>query len=277
VVTSAPPLETLYEVPDLPSFDLPAALEAVYGRFGLADDVVIANFVSSIDGVIAIPGIPASSPVISGGNPADRFVVALLRAAADAVVIGASTYRAHSGPWTADRAFPDLGPAFDELRTKLGLDAAPTLVVVTRSGSIGEPRPLLRGAIIASTSWGKPSLERLDEAGAVVLELGEESVHAADLFAELRARGLRRILTEGGPDLMGRFLEGDAVDELFLTVAPVLLGGGDPAPPTLGGRSNLRAGLDRRGRLASLRRGGDLLFLRYGLRQTIGPVSAGSP
>src|SRR5919201_4219163 len=181
-MTSTPSFETLFDAPDLPAFDLPAELEALYGRFGLPEEVLVANFVSSIDGVVAIPEVAKASPVISGGHLADRFVVALLRASADAVLIGAGTYRAHGGPWTAERALPELGEAFAELRTKLGLPSEPTLVVVTRSGSLGPMRPLLRGAIVATTTRARPTLED-HTAGATVLELGEDSVGVDELLA----------------------------------------------------------------------------------------------
>jgi riboflavin biosynthesis pyrimidine reductase len=277
-MSSDPSLKTLYEAPDLPTFPLPEELETIYGRFGMPEDVVLANFVSSIDGVVAIPGTPKASPLISGGHPADRFVVALLRAAADAVVIGAGTYRAHEGPWTSERAFPDRAEVFAELRQRLGVAPEPTLVVVTRSGSIGPPRPILRGAIIVTTTQAASTLGDHAAAGATVVALEEASVGVRELLAELRDRGFRRILTEGGPDLMGRLLAAFAVDELFLTVAPALLGGGEPPPTTLGGGSDLRKALEHRARLKSVRRSDDLLFLRYTLRTNGGAlVSPSSP
>ena len=65
-----------------------------------------AIFVTSIDGVAAIEGVKTSSATISGGEPTDRFVMAVLRGVADAVVVGSGTLKEHAGPWTAEKAFP---------------------------------------------------------------------------------------------------------------------------------------------------------------------------
>src|SRR4029434_7126491 len=110
--TPAPRFETFLETEGLPRFDLPEALEASYGPFGLPERVVYANFVASVDGIVAVPDRARSSALISGGDPADRFLVALLRACADAVVIGAGTFRAHGAPWTAAKAYPAAGSSF---------------------------------------------------------------------------------------------------------------------------------------------------------------------
>ncbi len=74
---------------------------------------VYANFVSSVDGVVALPDGGESGSVISGRNEADRFVMALLRASADAVLIGAETFRRASGDlWNADHAYPEAADLF---------------------------------------------------------------------------------------------------------------------------------------------------------------------
>src|SRR5213078_165908 len=103
-VTSSDAFDVLFDAPGPRPFDLPEEIRRRYGEFGLGPDTVFANFVSSVDGAVALPGVEKSSQVIGGGSRADRFVVALLRAAADAVVVGAGTYRAHRGPWTAQTA-----------------------------------------------------------------------------------------------------------------------------------------------------------------------------
>jgi riboflavin biosynthesis pyrimidine reductase len=264
----SPMFESLYESPELPRFDLPEALRRIHGPFGLDEQVVFANFVSSLDGVVALPGIPKSSPLISGGHPADRFMVGLLRAAADAVVVGAGTYRAHKGPWTAKAGFPDAAASFAELRSKLGASPEPTFVVVTRSGDLGEPRPILRDALIVSSAASLERLERYASMGAEVLALDTEgSIDPRRMIEALRQRGHARILTEGGPDLMGDFLEAGVVDELFLSLSPLILGGGDPPPAGLAGAADFVSDPIRAERLLSVHRGGDYLFLRYALRR----------
>ena len=262
--TSAPTFETLLEVPGLPRFDLPEALEASYGRFGLPERVVYANFVASLDGIVAVPEMPRSSALISGGDPADRFIVALLRACADVVVIGAGTFRAHGGPWTAGNAYPDAAEQFAELRHRAGMDPAPTLVVVSGSGRLEGPASKLHGAIVATTAHTAEDLSGRASGAAEIWPVSEaDTLDPADVVAALTERGYRRILTEGGPTLMGQLLRAGAVDELFLTISPVIVGGGQNSRPTLAAGVDLLAAGAPRGRLMSARSHESSLFLRY--------------
>lgn len=261
--------QTLIETPGLPAFELPESLGAIYGSFGLPDHVVYANFVASVDGVVAVPDLPKSSAVISGGSPADRFLVALLRACADAVVIGAGTFRAHRGPWTAAKAYPDAASDFAELRRRLGVASEPRLVVVTGSGQLDDAGPKLSGAFVATTGRAAGRVRKLVGSDAEVVPIGgTEALDPAEVLTALAARGYRRILTEGGPKLMGQLLQARAVDELFLTVSPVLTGGGDPARPVLSeGADLLSGGGPAPARMASARVHGAHLFLRYSLER----------
>src|SRR6059058_3965143 len=90
------PLARLHERAGLPFWGLPPPLAAAYGGdLGFARPCVYANFVASMDGVTALgPEYPSSGSAISGHAPADRFVMGLLRACADVVLIGAGTLRA---------------------------------------------------------------------------------------------------------------------------------------------------------------------------------------
>ncbi len=262
--TPAPRLETFLETPGLPRFDLPEALEASYGSFGLPERVVYANLVASVDGIVAVPERPRSSALISGGDPADRFVVALLRACADAVVIGAGTFRAHGGPWTAENAYPDAAEHFAELRRRAGMDPAPTLVVVSGSGRLEGPETKLRGAIVATTASAADNLRGLPSGAAEIWPVGEtDPLDPADVIAALSERGYRRILTEGGPTLMGQLLRAGTVDELFLTISPIMAGGGENPRPTLASGVDLLAAGAPRAHLLSGRSHGSYLFLRY--------------
>lgn len=257
--------QTLIEAPGLPAIELPESVMAVYGTFGLPDQVVYANFVASVDGVVAVPGVPKSSAVISGGSPADRFLVALLRAFADAVVIGAGTFRAHRGPWTAAKAYPDAADDFAELRRRLGLAREPRLVVVTGSGHLDGTGPKLSGAIVATGGQVAGRVRELVGPDAEVMPIGETgALDPAEVLTALSVGGHRRILTEGGPKLMGQLLQARAIDELFLTVSPLLTGGGEPARPVLSeGADLLPGGGPATARLASARAHGSHLFLRY--------------
>ena len=264
-----PEFQPLFEVPGLPRFDLPEAIERAYGMFGLAPQLVYGNFVSSLDGIVAIPGVERSSALISGGEPADRFVMALLRAAADVVVIGAGTFRAHEGPWTAENAYPEAAQSLVELRTKIGLSERPTLVVVTASGDLGGPRSKLRDVIVFTTSEGIDRIGEDAAAAAAVVELGATGpIPLGEVVGWLFDHGYRRLLTEGGPQLMGEALKSRIVDELFLTISPAMVGGGDDPPrPTLAAGVDLLSDAATSARLVSLHRKDSYLFLRYSLAE----------
>src|SRR5438093_3814376 len=131
----APRLETLFEATGLPSVELPEGLRAAYGGgLGFPSPVVYANFVETLDGVVAF-GDETPPSVISGKSRADRLVMGLLRACASAVVIGAGTLRNEMRHlWTPEYVYPPLAEDFRQLRIRLGLTDTPKLVVLTRSG-----------------------------------------------------------------------------------------------------------------------------------------------
>lgn len=270
----SPEFQTLFEVSGLARFDLPEALEHAYGGFGLAKRVVYGNFVASLDGIVAIPGVPRSSALISGGHPADRFVVALLRAAADAIVIGAGTFRAHEGPWTAENAYPDGAEHFIDLRRREGARPHPKLILVTASGDVGDTRSKLQGTIVITTSEGARRIEENAAGVAEVVQLSDtESIDLREVIRSLSERGYGRILMEGGPTLMGESLKAGIVEELFLTVSPVIAGGGRMQPrPTLAAGVDLLPAAPLPGRLLSVHRSDAYLFLRYSLDEHRGPT-----
>ena len=99
---------------------------------------LLANFVSTLDGIVALgPGEERGGGVISGRFEPDRFVMALLRAAADVLVMGAGTIAgSSSNNWTAEALQPDLAAALARWRSDLGLAPHPTTVIVTGSGDV---------------------------------------------------------------------------------------------------------------------------------------------
>lgn len=228
------PLELLYEPAGLPAFSLPQELAALYpGTLGFPEDCLYANFVETIDGVVALPGVAASNRVIADASDADLFVMALLRACADVIVVGSHTLLASpKNRWTAEAAYPDAAAELAELRRTLGLHEQPDVVVLTR-------RRDLESAVL-----GDRLLVRDDVVQAV---------------AELRERGCRRILCEGGPTLFGSVLAAGLVDELFLTVSPLFAGRGLPLVEGV----ELLPGTRIAASLAGVRRHGAHLFLRY--------------
>ena len=149
------PLEMLYEWDrGGEALPLPPGLSALYGplRFPPHPDrpYVVGNFVTSLDGVAALeePGYAGGGP-ISGHNPHDRMVMGLLRAVADAVIVGAGTQRAANPRhlWTAEYIAPALADAYQALRARLGRPRSPLNVVITarRDRSRSAPLPVRRG------------------------------------------------------------------------------------------------------------------------------------
>jgi riboflavin-specific deaminase-like protein len=170
---------------------------------------VRANFVASADGAVSVDGRSAGL-----GSPADRRVFLLLRELADVVLVGAGTVRAE-----------DYGGA---RRPTRGHAAPPPIAVVTGSADLDPASRLLTDTrvppiVLTLASAPAQRRERLAAAGADVVALDRLTPDV--VLAELARRRLHRVLCEGGPRLFGEFVAADAVDELCLTVAPLLVGG----------------------------------------------------
>src|SRR5712692_1076768 len=137
------PLELLFEDEPRQELDLPSELLDSYcGPFELGDASVFANFVSSLDGVVAIPSVSQSSSIISDRSEADRFVMGLLRACAEAVIVGSGTLRGSpTSLWTAERVYPPAATAFAELRRRLRIGPYPELALLTASGDVDVGHP----------------------------------------------------------------------------------------------------------------------------------------
>jgi riboflavin biosynthesis pyrimidine reductase len=207
---------------------LPAALRRIYGSdLRLRDQVLYANFVSSIDGVVAVENISSSGSVISGGSVADRFLMGLLRALADAVLVGAGTLRATPGHlWTAQHIYPPLAEEFARLRRKLRRPADPRLVVLTSSGDLDPAHPALQaGALILTTEDGaRRAAARLPSTCRVRSMSRRRRVDVVSALELLRTEGHAAILSEAGPLVMGQLVRRRLVDDLFLTLSPVVAG-----------------------------------------------------
>jgi len=249
--------------------DLPAPLAALYGGgLALPADAVYANFIASLDGVAAFAAPRGAGSTLRGGANADRFVMGLLRFLADAVLIGAGTLRADRGHlWSA--AYIDRERA--AVYRALGR-GEPRLVAVTASGDLdpGE-RALQAGALVLTSERGAARLRGRLPAACTLLALGSGMLSAPTILAAIRAEGHRRVLTEGGPTLLGRLAAERALDELFLTVSPVLAGrrSGDGRLGVLEGVEFLPAD-GRWARLRSVRASGSHLFLRYAWERVAG-------
>ena len=234
---------------------------------------VIANFVSSVDGVVALgPSEPAAGGgEISGFSDADRFMMALLRGLADVVIVGAGTVRVGTRHrWIAAHLVPDLAAVFAAWRAELLLSAQPTTIVVTASGNLDVAHPGLSSpdvpVIVATTPTGADRLgSRPLPANMRVEAVGSgDRVPAGAILELVQGTGARLALCEGGPHLFGELLRARLIDELFLTLAPQVIGRDTYAHRlALVEGTTFGEGHGRWSKLLAVRRAGDDLFLRY--------------
>ena len=179
--------------------------------------------------------------------------------------------------WTPEQGYPPAAEAYAALRERLGRPAVPPVAVVSGSGRIDPDHPAFAaGAFVLTTDAGAKRLAgRLaDEA---VVALGER-LEPADAVAALHTRGLALVLSEGGPRTIAPFLAAGVVDELFLTVSPLLAGrvAGEERLALVEG-ADLVPGGPLAARLLGLRRAGEHLFLRYGLAAGSRPNGGADP
>jgi riboflavin biosynthesis pyrimidine reductase len=272
------PLEALYTTTCGPGLPLPPELTRLYGRLEFPPHTghpyVIGNFVSSLDGVVALntPGARTGGGEISGFNEQDRLVMGLLRAIADAVIVGAGTLRSvPNHRWTALHIYPPLLQAYEHLRASLGIAEPPLNVIVTAQGAVNLALPVFQSGevpvLIVTTGDGAARLRKQTIPSWVQISVadGEQTLSAqAVLEAVNRVRDCKLILTEGGPKLMSAFFAERLLDELFLTLAPQVAGrdGTIERPGFVAGQS-FAPEQPVWGTLVDLKRSSSHLFLRY--------------
>jgi riboflavin biosynthesis pyrimidine reductase len=274
-----PPLEPLFETAELPKFDLPAGLAEVYGGpLGFSEPRMYANFVASLDGVVAIPGEIHSNRMISAQSEADRFVMGLLRACADVVLVGAGTMLGSPRTrWTAEHAYPPAATLYGELRLARQRPSRPALAVLTGSGSVDPRHPALEeGALLLTSERGAERLRGHVPRAATILVVGTEAqLDPVAAVEALRLHGHELILCEGGPTTFGALVAAGLVDELFLTTSPLLAGRSPRVPrPALVERAELLPATTIEAKLLTLRRVGSHLFARYQLPRLQAPDAA---
>jgi len=201
--------------------------------------------VATVDGRAAVNG-----SAVGIGSAADKHLMRELRAEADVVLHGAGTVR-------ADPLSARVPAEMAQQRQRLGLSAQPLGAIITRSGNLPRQHPYYESkTVIYITSDHAIAVEAKEVEVCRV-----QSVQAA--IQDLRGRGVKRILCEGGPTLNTALREARLVDEIFLTIAPKLLGGEDPLTivkgPSLGTiHLELRSLVELDGEL----------FLKYGVVPT---------
>lgn len=221
---------------------------------------VYSNSAITLDGRIA--SVAVEQP--SFGSRHDLRYLSVLRARADAVLVGGRTFRNWPKPLVPHAAsiaalrrdgFPDTEHPPLEGRQWWNIVLSRTLDV-PRSGPFYEDlrvRPLFFAEDPAGEA--PPGAE---------VEIG--SVTVPGVLRALAARGVERLLVEAGGELLYAFLAADALDEMYVTICPVLYGG-QTAPGLVGGRG-FTPEEARRLRLLHLNRFGDELFCRYEVRRT---------
>ncbi|MFW0797403.1 pyrimidine reductase family protein [Gordonia sp. CPCC 205515] len=175
------------------------------------------NMVSSIDGAVTHNG---KSGDLAG--PGDKAIFHVLRGLADVVLVGART------AVTEGYRQPSPDDAFTDAREAAGQTPAPALVLVSRSLSIpADYAPLANPTTLVFTCASADATKRaaLTDAGATLVDCGDDTVEVAAMLDECTRRGWLRVLSEGGPSLLGSFVAADAVDELCVTTSPNLVAG----------------------------------------------------
>jgi riboflavin biosynthesis pyrimidine reductase len=176
------------------------------------------NFVASIDGAATDHGL-------SGGlsGKADKRVFDILRRLCDVVLVGAGTVRAEGyGAMRLDRASV-------QLRRENGLADHPVFAIVSGTLGLDPESPVFTKAPVralvvtvgASSHVKREALSRVTD----VLVCGEERLDVGVMLDAFAKRGLRQVLCEGGPTLFGTLLDADRVDELCLTISPLIEAG----------------------------------------------------
>lgn len=182
-------------------------------------DVLRANMVSSADGAASLDGASAGL-----SSAADRHVFALLRTLADVILVGANTAR-------VERYAPvRVRELWKHLRD--GRTPTPPIAVITASGNLDPDSPLIADApphartiVITTSSAPAGARDRLGKHADVVVA-GSVAVNLESAVRALRDRGHSHILAEGGPGILGQLVAAGLVDELCLTIGPLLAGPG---------------------------------------------------
>jgi 5-amino-6-(5-phosphoribosylamino)uracil reductase len=219
---------------------------------------VLLSVAMSVDGCID----DATGTRLILSNEADLDRVDEVRAASDAILVGAGTIRRDNPALLVRSGARRSG------RVARGLPASPARVCLTASGDLDPSARFFTAGggdrlIYAPAGAADRVRERLGGlAGVQVIGVGEHRDARVDLpgvLADLAASGVRRLMVEGGGSVLAQFLAEGLADELNLAVAPLFVG--DPAAPRIIGAGAGAAG--RRMHLAEVRPIGDVVLMRY--------------
>lgn len=208
------------------------------------------NFVTSLDGAATHNGLTAGL-----NNEADHQVFHTLRMLSDVVLVGAGTVR--------QEGYEDLRVTAEQSRwrTEQGLPAHPVMAVVSRSLDLDPAAPLFTSApqrpVVFTTADAPVEQRRALAKVADVVTAGVDAVEPEQVVTELIDRGLPQILSEGGPVWFAAMIEAGVIDEMCLTLSPLLEGG--PATRIARGGRQRSTPMS----LVSTLQAEDMLILRY--------------
>lgn len=238
------PFTTLFDEQDLRTGRLlPEDFARLYSPWPLpepsaARPFVFVNFVMSHDGRVSfnLPGHLGGGDV-SRRDRHDRWLMGLLRARADAVLIGGSSIvAAGNHVWTPAAVFPADAAAFAALRRAEGRAPVPLLVVLTRSGELPHSAPALDDpelpVLIATTTHGAQRARAILGARPWIrtLVVGAQLDQVAVLRALRADEGVRHLLVEAGPQVYGSLLRDRLIDDAFVTLSPIIIGASAEQP-----------------------------------------------
>ena len=215
---------------------------------------VMLNMIASVDGAIAVEGTSEAL-----GNPADQAVFSAVRACADWIVVAAGTVRAER------YGLPRPGSPARRARRAAGRAERPRLAVVSASLDLDSDLPLFADQrpdedpplVLTGRSAAPDAVARLEPVAEIV-HLASDRPRPAEILAELGGRGAGVVLSEGGPSFNAQLADAGVIDELCLSIAPLVAGG---SSPRIVHGSRRTAPLNMV--LAHLLEASDTLFARY--------------
>jgi len=230
------PFTTLFDEQEQRGTTLPPGLAQIYSPWPLPAPpakrpFTYVNFVMSHDGRVSFnePGHVGGGN-ISRRNRHDRWLMGLLRARADAVLVGGSSIVAAGNHiWTPQAVFHEDKHAWEMLRTKEGRAPVPLLVVLTRSGDVPHHAPALDNpdlpVLIATTCAGEArARETLGDRSWVRYFTTGDTLNQHAVMQQVHGEGVRTLLCEGGPQIYGSLLQDELIDDAFVTVSPIIVG-----------------------------------------------------
>jgi 5-amino-6-(5-phosphoribosylamino)uracil reductase len=284
------PFEVLFDHAEPSPFDDPAF--APYGNFGFPSPPndrpwIYTNFVQSLDGITSLLGEYASGQYISQSRE-DRWLMDLLRANADGLIMGMATLTEEKrlrGPESRGIVFQVVEPVMRDLRARLGKGRERN-IFVTRGENLDLSQfkvfdgDLVEAAIVTSPAGGERLRAQGKHPHVAIITAGDgERLDLAAATSKLHHDlGINYLLCEGGPSLYGSLARTNLIDEKFLTVSPIEVGQivppeqkrlpsekGNPVlmRPTIFGGPGLTQETISRWQWLSCRKAGDHQFNRY--------------